>query len=158
MHSDQTRMFWWEARVYILPWCLWVWPTQGSKYICRHFCCCRGWLDKSLVNQCKWNNHRQRKWRHWERAWLWWYWQLVCRFLLYNELYWYQQWIIHGKDIILVIKNWHIFENRSVSYSLVIGLDELKKGIGSFGIVFLASFFKSWKLFRAFTDSIFVVN
>ena len=116
--------FEWEVWDYILPWCLQGWPTQGSKHIHSHFCCWREWWDKSLINQCKWNEHCLWKWRCWEGVWLWWYQQLVCSFLLGNWLDFRRQWIVHGKDIIFVVENLRRCEGSLVSGSLVIYLDE----------------------------------
>ena len=60
----------WEVWDYIIPWCLNGWTTQVSKHMHSHFCCRRELWDKILINQCKCNNHRLRKWRCWEEAWL----------------------------------------------------------------------------------------
>ena len=74
--------FGWEVWDYIPPWCPQRWPTQGSKHIHSYLWFWRGWWYKSVINQCKWNKHCLWKRRCWERAWLWWDHQSVCRFLL----------------------------------------------------------------------------
>ena len=116
--------FKWEVWYYILTWCLQGWPTQGSKHIYSHSCCLREWWDKSLINQCKWNEHRLWKWHCWEGFWMWWYQQLVCSFFLGNWLYFRQRWILHGNDIIFVVKNPRRCKGTLASFSLVIDLDE----------------------------------
>ena len=114
----------WEVWDYILPCCLQVWPTKGYRNIRSNFCCWRGWLYKSLINQCKWNKRYLWKWHCQEGAWMWWDYQLVCRFLLVNWLYFHRRWILHGKDLLFVVKNVFRCKSRLVSCSLVIGFDE----------------------------------
>ena len=115
--------FGWEVWDCILPWCLQGWPIQVLKHIHSHFCCWREWWDKSLINKCKWNDHRLWKWRCWEGAWMWWDKQLVCKFLLFNWLDFRRRWIVQCKDLLFVIKNLHRCEGWLVYCFFVIGLD-----------------------------------
>ena len=130
--------FGWEVWDYILPWCLHGLPTKGSKNIHGHFCCWRRQWDKSLINQCKWNDSLLCKWRCLEGDWLCWYQKFLCRFFLDDLLYFRKQLIVQGKNLIFVIEHLRRCEDRLVSCSLVIVLAELKNVLVPLVLYFFA--------------------
>ena len=88
---------------------------------------------------------------------LWWDQMLVFRFILGNQSDFYQWPIVHGKDLIFVVKRLRVCEGRLVSYYLVIYLNEWQKMCWFLWYFFFVSLYKSYRFFEASIDTVFVI-